>query len=230
MRKPLTIIIWLICVALVSTSLYILNSRTFQDRKYVLAVGYLLGKEELPVDLERAINIWTDLAEADHSASQCVLGLIYKKGHKDILKQHDQTITIDLDKAWYWANKAARQGCVFAQYQIGIWHMNDKDEQHLEHTVYWLKQVAEWGYHNAQYNLALVLLETKPQEAREFLLRASKQGHAQAIKKLGQIDTSFDPSSFINPAYENPASQMPDDWEDYSAYIIAMELISSLGK
>ena len=95
--------------------LYFSNSRTFQNEKFVIASTYFLGSSGKSVELSKAINIWTNLAETDHVPSQCFLAFVYSKGYQYVSDKPLQEISPNAVKARKWTNSAADNGCVLAQ-------------------------------------------------------------------------------------------------------------------
>lgn len=219
MKKPLAKFIALsavlICLIGSAGIFLFVSSHTFQDHKYLRAADYFLGTNNTEIDLPRSVKTLENLAQADHAPSQCFLGFLYHKGYK--------TIETDKDKAFFWAHKAARKGCLLAVYQMGHWHQENARDSAAD----WFLPVAEWGYDNAQYNLGRLLLDKNPEDARKWLIRAAKQGHKGSMNMLQEIDPDFDPSKITNPTYEKRTSQKDLDWLDHTPDFMILSVMQS---
>ena len=71
----------------------------------------------------------------------------------------DRLIPKDVEKAFFWMEKAAQQNLIDAQTFLGVMFM--VEEQNTVQAVYWLTKAAEQNDVNAQYNLASIYLQDK---------------------------------------------------------------------
>src|SRR3989442_349425 len=61
----------------------------------------------------------------------------------------------NLEKTFYWSQKAAESGNDNAQYDLALLYYNGEGtEKNLEKAFYWYQKAAENGNNSAQYNLA----------------------------------------------------------------------------
>ncbi len=89
--------------------------------------------------VEQALKIWQTLAEQGDSASQLTLGKAKMKGSFG---------SIDKNRAFYWFDKAARQGNAEGQYMLAALYLelhNDFDQARR-----WLQQSARGGFSLAE--------------------------------------------------------------------------------
>ena len=135
--------------------------------------AYLEGNYEL------AVRRYTPLAEDGNVTAQYNLGVIYE----DHL--------IDHGNAFYWMQKAARQGDADAQIRLGSMYKTGTGTLvNLEKAVSFYRLSAEQGNVHAQSNLADIYLNGRGVEqnfARGvfWLMKAADNGHAHAQYILG---------------------------------------------
>ena len=111
------------------------------------------------------------------------LGIMYQED-KHSCGHNDQ-------QAVYWYQKAAEQGNVVAQFNLGV--MYDEGSgvpQDGKQAVYWYQKAAEQGYLGAQYNLGLMYengrgVPKDDKQAVYWFQKAAEQGYAGAQYNLG---------------------------------------------
>ena len=129
-------------------------------------------------DFAEAERIWLRLAEQGEVRSQFFLGVLYDQGPEPIGKDDVQ--------ATQWFEKAANQGHLNAQFNLGNAYMNGRGvEQSHERAVYWWRQAADNGSPSAQFNLAIQYyqghgVEKDWDKAVLYFNRAANNGHAKA--------------------------------------------------
>ena len=202
---------------------------TPEGRSYLEANDYFQGSEGKIKDTNRAIEIWTELAENGHVPSQCFLGYVYQKGYNPF-QQEDQKVEIDYDKAWSWAIMAAQGGCSIAVYQVGMWYKNaPESEENRQKAIYWLNIMADKnGYHNAQYHLGILYLDHKLDKAKYWLTRAANQGHKEAINQITKLNPDYQPLDANDIVYETGASKHSSDILETTSDLMAILLIAML--
>ena len=127
--KKLFIIFLLTALGLTMSLLYITDKNHFQDRKFIIATKHFVGSPQQEPDFEKAIKVFTQLAEADHMHSQCFLGFLYYKGYKDTVSQPSHNVEANHQKAQKWLNKASQNHCPYATYLIA--HSKNEDTKNL---------------------------------------------------------------------------------------------------
>ena len=134
-----------------------------------------------------AERIWWQLAQLGDAQSQFYLGVLYDTGPEPVGK--------DDAKAFQWFEKAAGQGHVNAQFNLGNAYMHGRGTQKdLKQAVHWWRQAAEAGSASAQFNLALQYyrgggVEKNWDKAVEYFNLAASNGHSKAKQLLesGQV-------------------------------------------
>lgn len=139
------------------------------------------------------------------------------------------------EKAVYWFRKAAEQGYVPAQCNLGVFLLSGikKDEKQ---AVVWLRKAAEKGSSQAQYELGYcynypIGVNKDPKQAFYWYRKAAEQGHRDAIFELWQCyekglgvtkdlkqanywKGKYNPNAKINLDYSKYV-----DWEEYGAIV-----------
>jgi TPR repeat protein len=88
-------------------------------------------------DQERAIAIWTDLAEQGDVESQVTLGFLYDTA---------QGVPGDLERAHHWYQRAAEQGNVIAEVNLAqMYELGDGVKQDIEKARLYYSLAAERG-------------------------------------------------------------------------------------
>lgn len=105
---------------------------------------------------------------------------------------HGRLINKDLKRAVIWYERAARDGDLEAQYQLGRCYENgeggDKDDNE---AIQWYRKAAGHGYAQAQYGLAIRyyygngIKQINHAKAIEWLRRSAEQEYAPAQYRLG---------------------------------------------
>ncbi|HET9821903.1 MAG TPA: tetratricopeptide repeat protein [Burkholderiaceae bacterium] len=136
-------------------------------------------------DYATAVRLLGPLAEAGNARAQTQLGLLY---------HHGQGVPESDAQAVVWFDRAARQGYLPAQVQLGNMYAYGHatvpagfDPMHL--AAQWYFEAARKGNADAQYALGLLFLTgsgvvQNNAEARKWLGRAARQGHADARSYL----------------------------------------------
>ncbi len=155
------------------------NSNTGKSYSY----NKLIPKKELEKWQSQGDNkeTLTRDAENGNSGAQRRLGRVY-----DIVYSDDE-------KAVYWYKKAANQGDVIAQYNLGYAYDNGEGVSKSEQqAVYWYKKAANQGDIDAQNNLGYAYqngegVSQNYEKARYWYEKAANQGHVAAQFGLGII-------------------------------------------
>lgn len=98
----------------------------------------------------------------------------------------------DYKQAFYWYKKAAENGHIEAQLNLGLLYYNEKGvEQSYENAAKWFTLAAEQGDEAAQYDLAGMHydgegVEQNYEEAFKWYKLAAEQGHVEAQFVLGK--------------------------------------------
>ena len=93
-----------------------------------------------------------------------------------------------------WYRKAAEQGDVIAQCNLGFMYQNGTGiEQSYEKAVEWYLKAAEQGFACAQCNLGCMYengrgVEQSFEKAREWYEKAAEQEYEDAIKALDRLN------------------------------------------
>lgn len=101
--------------------------------------------------------------------------------------------TDDPARAVFWYEKAARQGNVTAQNNLGTLYANGFGApKNLSQAAYWYRKAAEQGNATAQNNLGILYHEGQgvaknDQIAADWLSKAANQGNAQAQLNLSEL-------------------------------------------
>jgi uncharacterized protein len=143
-----------------------------------------MGKTSLNAseDMCEAMRLATCAAEEGHREAQFLLGRCFSGGKYGV-KQ-------DKAKAFHWISKAAHQGDVVAQCELGI--MYDKGEgvkQDKSHAFEWFMVAARKGHTKSQYCLG-TCFETGSGVKRDISMaidcytKAAEQGHEKARLQL----------------------------------------------
>lgn len=134
--------------------------------------------EPAPVQAEDPLTA----AEQGDANYQNSLALLYLKGG-DGYEKNDE-------KAAHWFHKAAENGSVDAQNNLGIMYLTGQGvEKDLKEAAVWLQKAAESGNAAAQSNLGLMYyydegVEKDFQQAAYWLLKSAKQGDVTAQNNL----------------------------------------------
>ena len=132
------------------------------------------------MDCDNAVFWWEKAAEQGYAPAQFKLGIAYNGG---------LGVSLNPEKAVEWFTKAAEQGMAEAQYQLGICYRDGNGvSRNLNNALFRLTQSAEQGYANAQYELGEYYgVVQNYEKAAEWLLKAAKQGHKEAIEKIQKL-------------------------------------------
>lgn len=131
-----------------------------------------------------------DLAEAGGSDYQLLLARLYGKGSIDEIST---SIEPDLEKCFYWCLKAAKQGQVRAQANLGNMYCQAiGTEQDIEEGFYWYHEASLAGHIDSMVKAGLMLLigqgtSKGVHEGLELLYQAANDDNAEAQMLIGSI-------------------------------------------
>ena len=126
---------------------------------------------------EKEIENLKTLAPADSVEVQHQLALMYYNGRR---------IEKDLDKAFQWMSKAAKQAYAPAQYQLAMMYYNaEGTEKNWDKAFQWMSKTAKQAYAPAQYQLAMMYYNAEGTEkdwnkAFQWMSKAAEQVYAPA--------------------------------------------------
>ena len=131
----------------------------------------------------RAVATYTSGAESGDTKAQLKLADMYWMG---------TGVTGNKTEAIKWCTKAAQQGSVSGQGQLGSYYLGSdlSEKERCDNALKWLRQAAEKGDARAQMNLGALydtgFCVTKDyQEALRWLRKAADQGETQAFLNIG---------------------------------------------
>ncbi len=132
-----------------------------------------------------AYKIWLPLAEEGYADAQATIGWMYHA---------DKGVKKNLNQAYYWYRKAAKQGHVIAQNNVGVFYEQGLGSirKSTKKAAKWYRESAELGYSYAQYNLGMLYknglgVKKNKNEAIYWLQIAALQGVKQAQDALTQL-------------------------------------------
>jgi TPR repeat protein len=135
-------------------------------------------------DYATALSLFRVLADQGNSASQTLLGIMYKEGQG--VPQNDA-------EAVKWYRKAADKGFAGAQTNLGFMYRNGRGvPKNGAEAMKWSRLAADQGDATAQFNLGLIYRDGEgvPQnyaEALKWFRLAADQGNAYAQTNLGKM-------------------------------------------
>src|SRR5690606_1428943 len=125
-------------------------------------------------DFAEAVRLWTPLARKGDVAAQFNLGLIYEKG---------RGVPADAARAAQYYLSAAESGHAKSAYNLGILHSRGAlgPNRDLDAAGKWLEVAAEKGIPQAQYLLALLLVDRdyrgiNPNLSEQWMRKAAAAG------------------------------------------------------
>jgi len=128
-------------------------------------------------EYNRALQLWTPLAEENNPDAQANLGWMYQMG---------LGVQSDLAQAAHWYELAIKAGHAVAQNNLGV--MYEKGlylTQNLEKATELYRLSARSGYRFGQHNYARQLDRLQqPDKANQWYIEAARQGVAEAIDIL----------------------------------------------
>jgi len=148
-----------------------------------LAMAMLRGIG-VPLDPQKAIELFKSSAEHGNAESQKLVGLAYQEGN---------IVPKDMTQCLYWLKKAAEQGDILCQNAIGnIYWTGDGAEKNPNEAYKWYKKAALKGEPFAQCNMGFfyengIVVPKDPQKAIEWYRKAANQGNQigfDGIKRL----------------------------------------------
>lgn len=152
-------------------------------------------------DIEAGTDLLTRAAECGDAEAQYRLGRMHSRSEqilKYILKRRDSNGEEALQEyyaqAVQWYRRAAEQGHVKSQYQLGLMYdLGLGVSEDGAQAVQWFRRAAEQGYVEAQYHLGFMydtgkgVPEIGAQEAAQWYNRAAEWGLAEAQYALSQM-------------------------------------------
>lgn len=147
---------------------------------------------EEKLEFDDILNIWRDTAENGNATAMFNLGLMYRRG-RGFQKNNEMAV--------YWYHKAALQGHLDAQNNLGFMHNHQHGTHHTttleaqEEAVYWYRMAADQGFGEAQFNMGVMCRHGRGTqmdlgEALYWYNLAAMNGSiqaSQAILQLGRI-------------------------------------------
>ena len=174
---------------------------------------------------KEAYEIWLPLAREDDLAAQRNIAHLF---------HHGLGVEKDLDRAFYWYERAADAGLASAQANIGILYLTgegtDKD---AEKAAYYLYRAARAGHTVAQYNMALMFdrgvgVTADPIKALAFYYLAARNNHSAAQERLTELvtvaETPIDETDYVQ--------QVEEDWaeDQKKTGFFVLDILSSIYK
>ena len=173
-------------------------------------------------------------AEAGDMKSQSFLASMYYQG-TGRAKAKKLGISRDYQKAFYWTSKAAAQGHIFSQYNLGYMYWSGEGtSEDYEEAFYWLSKAAEQRFAPAQNYLGMMYRDGRGvdedfEEAFIWFSIAAEQGNSEAqcnlalmyIEGNGVPELHYEAVHWINLAYKqgsNFANEIINDY-DFWPYI-----------
>lgn len=152
--------------------------------QYSLAVCYLEGKNTQK-DTVEGCNWLESSAKSGNVNAQALLADQYAKG---------EGVSKNYEAALSWYNKATHGGHHDSMYKMGLLMIYTKrDDKSVSTGEFLIREAANKGNINAQYELALIYLRGSENfhmdgdEACRWLKEAAEKGHILSIDKLGYI-------------------------------------------
>jgi TPR repeat protein len=155
-----------------------------QTARYNLSVMYRDGKG-CEKNLKTALDYLQQAADAEYTAAQFALGMWHYHGKEDVVPQ-------DFGQALNWCIKAAKQGHVLANFDLGVMYKNGQGcEKNLKSALDYFQQAADAGHLVAQNQLgtwyslgAEDVIAIDLPKAMKYFEMAAKQGDADAQENL----------------------------------------------
>ena len=119
---------------------------------------------------------------------QAKSGVAFAQFQLGTMYEHGDGVGVDIDRAIFWYELAAKQGYVDAQFNLGnIYHAHVKDDRK---SAYWFEKAADLGDKEAQYNIALdyyegIGVEKDLEKSFKWMEKAAKNDLAYAQYNLG---------------------------------------------
>lgn len=147
-----------------------------------LAHIYLFGEIGIPVNIPRAIALYTKSAEAGYSFSQYVLGTLYRQG---------EYVDRDWDKAIYWLSLAAENNEPEALKGLAVTYYKKGD---VNNATSCYTKLSDSGDMEAKYLLGLIYLEDRVKNVelaktlfRQVVADRNNEYYYQALEELGTM-------------------------------------------
>jgi hypothetical protein len=173
-------------------------------------------------------------AEAGDMKSQSFLASMYYQG-TGRAKAKKLGISRDYQKAFYWTSKAAAQGHIFSQYNLGYMYWSGEGtSEDYEEAFYWFSKAAEQRFAPAQNYLGMMYRDGRGvdedfEEAFIWFSIAAEQGNSDAqcnlalmyIEGNGVPELHYVAVHWLNLAYKqgsNFANEIINDY-DFWSYI-----------
>lgn len=148
--------------------------------QYMLGVFYMLG-ENLPYDINKAIEMYEKAAEQNYPDAQAALGTCYESNEYGIGNG---------EKAKYWFEKAINNGVVAVWHNLGNMYMNGEViAKDMDQAIYCYQKSAECGSVESQRWLAQIYrtgdgVEENPELAFFWEKKAVDNGRVESITNL----------------------------------------------
>lgn len=186
------------------------------DAAYMYKAGLcLLNANGTPADAERAVEYLQDAAQAEYIPAQMKLADCYRSGTgiapnlQEMFYWYNlaaraenaeaQTklgycyykglgIVVNYEKAAFWLKRAADGGSVEAMLMLGYLYRDGVGVDPSEKTaLQWFGKAADNDNAEAQYELGMSLLNSKHDEAMEWLRKSGDNGYRRANITRGQL-------------------------------------------
>lgn len=160
---------------------WLLHAQEEQEAKYLLGEFYQSGIGT-PVNYEKAIEIFQELADKDHPLAQSKLATLYYFG---------QGVEPNLGKAKYYFLASAKQGVPEAKNWLNILFKEEDSAEKAEEEM--MQFTAEVKEPEKLYNKAVDLLyqssvsEFQIEEGLSYLKSSATKNYLPALKELGSI-------------------------------------------
>ncbi|MGI9316473.1 MAG: SH3 domain-containing protein [bacterium] len=178
------------------------NIRTKTAAKWSLLVllGYLIlgahtgiaAERSDLTDTERAISLYQNGNETD--AVRALIQLAYQGNvasqfNLGVISMQRGDDPIAVKEARFWFERAAEEGDVGAQYNLGMLLLNGESSDSLRAAVSWLERAAEGGASMAQVNLGILSIwwpdfPVGKELGRRWLALAAEEGNVAATRAL----------------------------------------------
>ena len=143
-----------------------------------------ISQEEILANKQKELEKAISKAKAGDAEAQYQMGLKYYNGRVNV--------DVDYKKAFEWYQKAAEQGHVKAQNNLGLMYQTGQGtSKDIQKAIYWYEKAVEQGNVKAHVNLGHVFyfargsVEQNYERAHELYQRASEEGDVEAKYKLG---------------------------------------------
>lgn len=141
-----------------------------------------LGSIEYPdtSDIPFELRPLVEQAKSGVAFAQFQIGTMYENG---------EGVGIDIDRAIFWYELAAKQGYSDAQFNLGNMYQITQNKNEIK-SAYWFERAADNGDVEAQYNISLLYMDgigikKDLKKSFEWMEKAAKNNYANAQYNLG---------------------------------------------